>query len=419
MTTPAKMRHGIALRAYLAISYVFALVAKPILRRRLARGKEHSDRWPEKLGLGLSPRPTGPLIWLHAVGLGEVLSLRGLIDRLGAQRADVSFLVTSTTATSASAFAKQAPARTLHQFLPLDAPQYRKRFLNHFAPDLCVWVEQDLWPGFVSDLAASGVPQCVVAARMNDTSATSHQRIASVYRDLYQAMELVTAQDDTTAANLADLGATPTVTGSLKPAAPALSCDSAELAKVQTHLNNRFVWAVAPAHPEDCAIAMTAHETLRLSDPSALLIVVPRFLDKFADIDGPRRSKAEFPSPNDAIWLCDTMGELGLVYRIARAVLIGGTFSNTEGHNPWEAAALNCAILHGPRTANFKQDFVDLNAANAALPVKSGQDVAQALSSADLDAVAKRASKCSADASQRTDALATQLIHVLEAGHEG
>ncbi|WP_076661081.1 3-deoxy-D-manno-octulosonic acid transferase [Yoonia rosea] len=414
MTSPADMHRGLALRSYLAASHLIAPAAKPVLRRRLQRGKEHPTRWQEKMGRNLAPRPDGPLIWLHAVGLGEVLSLRGLIARLGQQRPDLSFLVTSTTATSAEVFAKNAPPRTTHQFLPLDAPAFRRRFLDHFRPDLCIWVEQDLWPGMVSDLASRQVPQCMVAARMNAASFRSHQRAAGLYRDLYSAMAMITAQDAATAAHLASLGAKVKVTGSLKPAAPLLVCDEAELERLQRTLAQRRIWAVAPAHPDDIALARTAHQKLRDTDSTALLIIAPRLPQHTLEEIGPRRSKGEVPAPDDAVWLCDTYGDLGLIYRLAQTVLIGGTFGDVEGHNPWEAAALGCAILHGPRVANFKTDFAQLADASGAIAVATADDIAKALVSGDLPRIAENAGRAIKIASTQTDALAADLLGLFD-----
>ncbi|PJI92727.1 3-deoxy-D-manno-octulosonic-acid transferase [Yoonia maricola] len=415
MTFPADMQRGLALRSYLAATYLIPLVAKPILRRRLQRGKEHPTRWREKLAHGLAPRPDGPLIWLHAVGLGEVLSLRGLIDRLGKARPDLFFLVTSTTAASADVFAKNAPARTIHQFLPLDAPSYRRRFLDHFAPDMCIWVEQDIWPGMVSDLAAHGVPQCMIAARMNAKSFRAHQRAASLYRDLYGAMAMVTAQNQATADRLKALGAEVQVTGSLKPAAPPLQSDPDACDTIMQHLAGRRVWAVAPAHPEDIAIARAAHTLLRETDPSALLIIAPRFPDRPLECDGPRRSLGALPDSDDPVWLFDTFGEMGLVYRLAHAALIGGTFSDIEGHNPWEAAALGCAIMHGPRVAHFATDFAHLCDVSGARKVETADDVVTALTSTQLDTTINNAAGAIATASATVDTLLQRLLLILEA----
>ncbi len=414
MTRPAELRPGWALRSYLAASHLIPLVATPMLRRRLRRGKEHPTRWREKQSKGLVPRPAGPLIWLHAVGLGEVLSLRGLIARMAAARPDVSFLVTSTTAVSAEVFKKNAPPRTIHQFLPLDAPRYRKRFLDHFAPDLCIWAEQDLWPGFVSAIAARGIPQCIIAARMNAKSYKAHQRAQSLFRDLYQTMALVTAQDQATATHLESLGATVRVTGSLKPAAPALTSDQAALDALRTATAGRFVWAVAPAYAEDVAVAHAAHNIMRQSDPTALLIVAPRHPAHFADDPAPKRSKGQWPDQNTSVWLCDTFGELGMIYRVVQAVLIGGTFSDIEGHNPWEAATLSTAILFGPRRANFQADFDALISAEAAVPVADADGLAIVLQEQDLTALGERAANLVNNAAAATDQLSIDLLQMVK-----
>lgn len=420
MTPQGDMQRGFALRLYLGASYLFAPLSKRILRKRLARGKEHPTRWAEKQARLLAPRPKGPLIWLHAVGLGEVLSLRGLIARMATQRPDVSFLVTSTTRASAEVFGRNLPPRTIHQFLPIDAPRYRQRFLDHFRPDLCIWAEQDLWPGFVSDAARRGVPQAVVAARMNDASFQGHRKARGLYRDLYQAMALVTAQDQITADHLTQLGATVAVTGSLKPAAPTLNHDEAAFETLRKHCAHRFVWAVAPSHPADEAIATQAHHVLRETHPDALLIIAPRFPDRrdtFAQ-DIARKSKSELPAPHDPFWLCDTFGDLGLIYRLAQAVLIGGTNDTTQGHNPWEAAALQTAVFHGPFTENFRSDFATLDDQGGAVQVTSAAELAHLLSTDDLNARAARASACIDSASAQTDRLATDLLGLLKAMHD-
>ncbi|MFN6057924.1 MAG: 3-deoxy-D-manno-octulosonic acid transferase, partial [Paracoccaceae bacterium] len=215
---------GPALRAYLAASRAIPLVARPVLRRRLARGKELPDRWREKLGEPGLPRPDGPLVWLHAVGLGETLALRGLIAALATEAPEAEFLVTSSTRGSAEVFAANLPPRTRHQFLPLDAPAYLRRFLDHWQPALSVWAEQDLWPGAVVATADRGIPLAMVNARMNADAYARRRRWQGLYADLFARFSLVTAQDATTAGHLQALGAAEVrVTGSLKAAVPPLA----------------------------------------------------------------------------------------------------------------------------------------------------------------------------------------------------
>jgi 3-deoxy-D-manno-octulosonic-acid transferase len=185
---------GPLLRAYLAASHAIPLIAPALLRRRLARGKEHPDRWREKLGQASQPRPHGPLVWLHAVGLGEVMALRGLIAGMADRSADTNFLVTSGTRASAELFAANLPPRTRHQFLPLDAPGYLSRFLDHWRPSLAIWAEQDLWPGAVVATRARGIPLALVNARMNDAAFARRRRWRSLYADLFARFSAITAR---------------------------------------------------------------------------------------------------------------------------------------------------------------------------------------------------------------------------------
>ncbi len=365
---------GATLRIYLALSRAIPLAAPGLLKRRLARGKELPDRWREKLGEPSLARPEGPLIWLHAVGLGETLALRGLITAMAAQ-SDAQFLVTSTTRGSAEVFAANLPPRTRHQFMPLDAPRYLTRFLDHWRPSLSVWAEQDLWPGAVAATSARQIPLALVNARMNADAFARRRRHKTLFADLLALFSIITAQDPATAHHLQSLGASGVrVTGSLKAAAPALSADPKALATVRGALAGRRPVFLASSHVEDESIAFAA---LRAADPKPLLLIAPRDPHRGAEIAAraaehglttTRRSAGEGPTAD--IWIVDTFGEMGLWYRLCPTTLIGGTFGTTEGHNPWEPAALGSAVLHGPRIANFAADFAALHHAGAAQGVQ-------------------------------------------------
>lgn len=398
--TPAPT--GPALRAYLAASHAIPLVARPVLRRRLARGKELPDRWREKLGEPSLPRPDGALVWLHAVGLGETLALRGLIAALADQAPGLEFLVTSSTRGSAEVFGANLPPRTRHQFLPLDAPGYLARFLDHWRPALSVWAEQDLWPGAVVATARRGIPLALVNARMNAEAFARRQRGARLFADLLARFALITAQDEGTARHLEHLGARDVrVTGSLKAAAPPLAADPKVLEQLQTALAGRKVVLLASSHGEDEAVALAA---LRAVQPRLLLLIAPRDPSRGADIavqvaaqglTATRRSAGQGPEAD--VWIVDTLGEMGLWYRLSPTTLIGGSFGATEGHNPWEPAALGSAILHGPHVANFAADYARMRHADAALLVTAGT-LGAALAS-DHSAMAARA-KALSDAAQ-------------------
>ncbi len=408
----------LSLRAYLALTKLAPVLARPLLRRRLARGKEHPTRWQEKLGHPSEPRPKGPLIWLHAVGLGEVLSLRGLVKDLTDENPKLTVLVTSSTRHSAEVFAKNLSPRTIHQFLPLDAPSYIRRFLDHWRPDGLVWVEQDLWPGIVVSAHNRGIVQVMLGARMNAASFNKHRKSKRLFAALYDRMSRVTAQDKTTATYLTELGAGEvSVVGSLKPGAPALTFDATEHDAIRAQLKGRFVWIVASSYESEEALAIQAHDILRKRIPDALLILVPRQIDRdFSALNAPLRAKA--PTSDDAIWVANSVGELGLFYRLSNAALIGGTFSHIEGHNPWEAACLGKPILHGPNVANFANDFATLDQSGAARLVQSAANIAEALQDPDFLAAGAKGQELVAKARTDIRALAQSLLHDIQLNND-
>ncbi|MCB2128496.1 MAG: 3-deoxy-D-manno-octulosonic acid transferase [Rhodobacteraceae bacterium] len=422
MTAPA----GWALRLYLAATPLLAPLAPALLRRRLKRGKEDPARMSEKLGQTGARRPSGPLVWLHAVGLGEVMALRGLIDELAAQAPGLSFLVTSTARSSASVFAANLPPRTQHQFLPIDAPRFYRPFFDHWRPDLSVWSEQDLWPGMVVEAARRDIPLALVNGRLNPRAAAARGRAGGLYGDLYARFSLLAAQDAETAAALTRLGAKgPVLTHvSLKAATPPLSVDAAALQAMRRELARRRVWCLASSHDFDEAIALAAHRQIVKSDPRALLIIAPRQPGRGAGIAGAAekaglavslRASAngpQLPRPGDQVHVADTFGEMGLWYRLCPAVLMGGTFGPVEGHNPWEPARLGAAVLHGPRTANFAADYARLDGEDAALAVADAAALVTALGR-DLTAMATRGQALATAGSQDVTILATRLLALM------
>ncbi|MDR7124869.1 glycosyltransferase N-terminal domain-containing protein [Pseudotabrizicola sp. 4114] len=409
---------GLALRAYLAASPLIAALGPLILRRRLARGKEDPARVAEKRGFASAPRPEGRLIWLHAVGLGEVLALRGLIAALSRLDPALSFLITSSARSSAQVIGANLPQRTQHQYLPLDAPAYLSRFLDHWRPDLSVWAEQELWPGAVVAAHARGIPLALVNARMTDAGFARRAKARGLYGDLLARFTLIAAQDNRSADHLRALGAPQVrVTGSLKSAAPPLAADPAALAQAQAALQGRRVWVAGSTHPGDEAQAMAAQTALWQADPRWLLILAPRDAGRAgtlaaqltdASLPFARRSLGRVPSTGDAVWLADTYGEMGLWYRLAEAALIGGGFDATGGHNPWEAAHFSAAILHGPDISNFVNDYKALHDEAAAVSVPFGK-LAEVLQDPDLPDIALRASQIVQRAANGLDPLAADL----------
>lgn len=413
---------GWQFRSYRLMSHAIPLIAGAILRHRLARGKEDPLRWREKLGMPSLPRPSGALIWLNAVGLGEVLALRGLITAMAAQNPKVHFLVTSSTRASMRVLQDNLPPRTLHQFLPLDAPRYVAQFLHHWRPDLLIWAEQELWPNAAMQGNRAGVAMAMVNARMDAAAFARRQRGRGLFAEILSKIDLIAAQDSISAQHLSALGAQNVqIFPSLKTAAPSLDVNSVNLALHGAQVSGRKVWLLASSWSQDEEVALKAHARMLQDDPTALLIVAPRDISRAAAIaattlqHGLRaqcKSTSPAIAPDVQVYIADTFGEMGLWYRLCRVALIGGSFGPIEGHNPWEAAVLGCAILHGPRTGNFANDYAQLDAAQAAICVADAAQVVAAVQG-DQSGIAARAQGVAMAAKDNLAPLATQLLALM------
>lgn len=412
---------GPALRAYLAATHLAAPFARRHLQSRLARGKEDPARWHEKRGVASAPRPAGPLVWLHAVGVGEVLALPGLARALRDGRSGLNVLITSSSRTSAEALAPNLPEGAVHQFLPLDIPRWRRRFLDHWRPDLSVWAERDLWPGFLAELARRGIPAALVNARMDAASARQKTRASGLFRDLYSRFALIETQDEATARHIAAFGIPPAriaVTGSLKTAAAPLA-DRPERAAVEAALTGRRLWLAASTHPGEEAALAEAHRRLLESDPGACLILAPRDpAEAGAAARGLQRNGIDaallppdnLPPRAAQAYVVGRIGQLGLWYRVAPVAFIGGSLDDTGGHNPWEPARLDCAILHGPNTRNFAADYAALTEAEAAQEVTGAESLAAALLDPATLQMRPRAAALAARGAELPAAMARRLL---------
>jgi len=356
------------------------------LRRRVARGKEDPARLSERRGIASAPRPNGPLVWLHAASVGEAQSVLALVGRILDMRPDMTVLVTSGTVTSATLMQRRLPDHAVHQFAPADLRAWVQRFLAHWRPHLALFVESELWPNLVSETAHHGCPMVLVNGRMSGRSFRRWARAPAMARALLGKFTLCLAQTAADRDRFAKLGAPHAeYVGNLKYSAAPLPADEDELRSLRDRLAGRPLWLAASTHPGEEELAAETHDRLAPDFPDLLTIIVPRHPDRGAEIAAIlagrglavcRRSAGQAPGPDSAVYLADTLGELGLFYRLAEIVFIGGSTSKVGGHNPLEAAQLSCAILHGPDMANFRTVAADFAAAEAAVQVADAGELA-------------------------------------------
>lgn len=373
------------LRAYLGITALAPSLLAGMARKAHAKQKADPLRLAERFGQASVPRPAGRLIWINAASVGEVASsldlARDLVAATGAR-----LMFTTTTATGAETLARRLP-QAIHQFQPVDTPAAVKGFLDHWRPDLALFMENDLWPRMVIEADSRAIPLAVINARASKT----RTRAPRATRALLGRAALISTQDAATATQLRGLGLDPARiidTGDLKAAASPLPANPADLAALGTAIGARPLWVAASTHPGDEAAVIRAHQSALRSIPDLLLILIPRHPARGDDLaarlteEGLRvaqRSAGDLPDASTQVYLADTLGETGLFYRLAPLVFLGGSFGDEGGHNPYEPSALGAAVLSGPHVANFKLAYAGLTRAGAARIVADADALATAL----------------------------------------
>jgi len=380
------MSAPLSLSAYRIATRAAAPFAGALLSLRLNKGKEDPDRLDERRGVADRPRPEGPLVWLHGASVGETVSLLPLVERL--TQGGLNALVTSGTLTSARLMARRLPPRALHQFAPLDAPPFFRRFFNHWRPDLGLVAESEIWPNMIVEAARAGVPLAMVNARMSERSFRRWTKLPGFAQALLGRFDLALAQTTADAERLTRLGARARVIGNMKFDAPPPAADFGELGELSGLVAGRRLWIAASTHPGEERIAAETHLQLAAQFPDLLTLIAPRHPERGPEIaeeiaqfglSARLRSRGQRPERDASVFICDTIGELGLFYRLAGVVFVGKSLCGGGGQNPIEPAKLGCAILHGPRIDNFTDVYAPLDAEGGALVAHDARELAAAL----------------------------------------
>jgi 3-deoxy-D-manno-octulosonic-acid transferase len=363
--------------AYRIITEIVGPALPAWLNYRVRRGKEDAPRLYERKGIASQPRHNGRMAWFHAASVGESLSILPLVDAVLARGWQA--VVTTGTMTSARLLAERMPSPALHQYVPLDYARWVKRFLDHWKPDLVLWTESELWPNTLNEITRRKIPAVLINGRLSDRTFRGWRHWPGFARRILAAFGLVIAQSDEDKTRFAALGAARVVAaGNLKLAAPALPVDHNALEALRGQIGARPRWLAASIHPGEDAIAAQLHLAVKSHVAGLLTVIVPRHPQKGEDmangftalgLKAARRSAGQPILPDTDIYIADTMGELGLFYRLCDLAFMGKSLAVGGGQNPAEAAHLGCALLLGPDMSNFRETTADLIARGAAIEV--------------------------------------------------
>ncbi len=386
-----------------------------VLALRTRWGKEDATRRGERFGRAGLTRPAGPLVWVHAASVGETIAVLPLIERLVA--AGDAVLLTTGTVTSAAIAAQRLPGGAIHQYVPLDVVPWVSRFLDHWRPRLAVFVESEIWPTCISELSRRGIPQVLVNGRISARSARRWSRFGAVSEVLFGRLTGVAAQSQGDGERFTALGAAAvSVSGNLKFDGAPLPVDGVELARLEAAMGPRPRWLAASTHPGEEAVAADVHARLKAILPDLLTVIAPRHPTRGDELrrdftarglSVASRSLGETPTAATDVYLTDTIGEMGLIYRLAPIAYVGGSLVSRGGQNPIEPARLGRAVLHGPETYNFADVYRELDHESAAVLVRDGSDLAREIGSllAAPEAIAAQVARAEIVVSRSTGAL--------------
>ncbi|WP_323036531.1 3-deoxy-D-manno-octulosonic acid transferase [Pararhodobacter sp.] len=384
------------LRFYTGLVAAAAPIWWLALEIRKRKGLENPDRIAEKFGNAQLARPSGRLIWFHAASVGESLALLTLFRRLETRQPALTILLTTSTYASEKALDNNTlPANVIHQYAPIETPTAVRRFLNHWQPDALFIAEIDLWPTMMLRTAERSIPIYLINAILTEKSVERRLRAAKSYAYLIKLITRILVQDETSVARFVRLGAAPEqleVMGVLKSASDPLPDQRVEREKLDQLLCSRPRWLAAATHEDEDRLIIAAHALACQSLPDLLLILAPRQLTQADKTEAEalksfrhvaRRSRKEPMTEDTQVYIADTMGEMGLWYRMSKIAFLGHSLALDQrpmlGKNPFEALQLSCVVIHGPSVSHFAQSYARLQDIGAARQIGSPTELAQAV----------------------------------------
>lgn len=401
------------------------------LQLRKLRGKEHPERIHERFGKPSFSRPDGALIWMHAASVGEAHSLMPLVKKMLDTYPQSSVLITTGTVTSAQLIDTKLPERAYHQFVPVDTWPAMARFLDHWQPDVAILAESELWPNLITLTHEIGTPMALLNARMSLKSFHLWSRFRGTIRRLIRCFDLVCPGSPDDKEHFVQLGARNVhMLGNLKHDSPPLPADSKAMGALVAQIADRPVWVAASTHRGEEELISKAHEQLVLDHPSLLTIIAPRHPERGeriaarlreSGLNVSLRSEGEDISESTDIYIANTIGELGIFYRIASIVFMGGSLVEHGGQNPMEAARLDCALITGPHTDNFTAICAELEARKALIRVTDADQLVSVITEllrdhAKQEAYAQTALKFATDKQGVLEQIMDELAPLLEKG---
>jgi 3-deoxy-D-manno-octulosonic-acid transferase len=389
---------GVRGNILLKIYQIFSTIILPFLffyiLNRKKKSKEHPHRFLERFAITKITKPQNcQLFWVHAVSVGESNSAWILIENLLKFSPNINILFTSTSTTSAQIIEQKIlqnelfKNRVIHQFLPVDSYFIVQKFLNHWKPRACIFVESEIWPNFIYCARKKAILSFLINARISQKSASQWLLLKKLGFNIFDYFSTIFAQ------SLQDKNLLQNLTknnifyeGNLKSQNSKLEVDEKKLQELKTQIGGRKIWLCASTHEGEEELILQVHQRLKKQFPDLLTIIVLRHPNRagevcklLGDIKFSQRSKNQNIIESTEIYLADSLGELGIFYSLVNFTFIGGSLLEIGGHNPFEAIQLNCAVISGSQVFNFAEIYADLQQKNACEIVKNCDELYEIL----------------------------------------
>ncbi|KAK7267878.1 hypothetical protein RIF29_20558 [Crotalaria pallida] len=376
------MKGLVLYKLYRAVSYGLSPLIRLHLRWRRFRGLEHPHRWPERLGHPSLSRPPGPLIWFHAVSLGEGMIALPVIKHCIQRMPHFNVLFTTTTMSAFEVLSNWLPSEIIFQFSPLDTPASIHSFLQYWKPNAIVLMESELWPNLIMDASKNGITLTLLNARISEKSFEiwSRPMLLPLISLMLSKFSLIVPLSTVQGIRFQLLQAPPSIinfSGDLKYVIEDFGVNERgkiNLDNLRLQLARKHVWMAASIHTGEEEIILQVHDVLVQLQPNILTVIVPRHprhgqeIAKKLEKEGQNvvlRSQHEKLKPGTNIYVVDTLGELRLFYTLTPIAVIGGSFlPGLSGHNISEAAAAGCAILTGCHVGHFSHMVLEMQQLN-------------------------------------------------------
>ena len=380
---------------YKLLTYLFYPFAPLFLFLRKLKKKEHSTRYKEKLSQINSLRGEGFLIWFHVASVGEAMSILPLIENFEKEKNIDKILITTITLSSATVLQKRFNESTkiIHQFLPLDIPNFVNKFLNHWSPNLSIFIDSEIWPNLIFHIKERNIPLLLVNGRITKKTFLRWKFLKNFAKKIFEKFDLCLVSNKETESYLQILGAKNIKNyGNLKFAKTKFNSKNKLDSLFLNKIKNRKIWCAASTHPSEEIFCAKAHLELKKTYNNILTVIIPRHINRIETI-AEELSKLNLKivlytnlekiSDDTDILLINAYGETLKFYEVSKCVFLGKSIvkslAENSGQNPVEPARFGCKIFHGPNVSNFKEIYEYLKSLGVANEIFNFSELSQSL----------------------------------------